>query len=103
MKKVVILFLLFISAVLYGFLWYPRQTEKLCIDFPKVICDMDVRLKEKEKTQSNQKADEEKNIRVLIKDSSYEAIYHEMLCFSCDTDILMVTERGTMLLSKNEI
>ena len=103
MKKVVILFLLFISAVLYGFLWYPRQKEKLCIDFPKVICDMDVRLEEKEKTQSNQKADEDKNIRVLIKDSSYEAIYHEMLCFSCDTDILMVTERGTKLLSQNEI
>lgn len=101
MKKITILFLLFIGTVFYGFLCCRNKDNVYRIDF-KILFPETMENRQEEPKRERKHKEEEKNIRVLIKSESYESIFHEQISFLCDTDMLKITQGGVEKLPKNE-
>lgn len=101
MKKITILFLLFIGTVFYGFLCYHSEDNVYCVDF-NMLFPGTAENRQEEPKKERKHEEEEKNIRVLIKNGTYESIFHEQISFLCDTDMLKITPEGVEKLLKNE-
>lgn len=100
MKKVTVLFFLFIFAVCFGFFYCPVEKDIEYVNFLHLVPDTTVMSEPEKEQKTNSQICKSETIRVLLKNSDFTSVYHEQIIFSCDTDILKVTAGRTEKLLK---